>query len=394
MLTDTYKNMLELLADVMHGSSPDKSLTADWKSLYAEMKAQAVHGLPAACMTSLGLSPDDLGDYFNNVVKNRAAFHSLMKDQAKALALLDGAGIDAVVIKGASAAANYPQPENRRMGDIDILVKNCDYQRAFDVLSAVCSPDYDPDDSRRHVGLKTDGGHEIELHRRFSDSDNEEQNDYLDALLEDAIGRRVTVKVSGYDVPSLPIAENGIVLLSHMNQHLPTGLGLRQIIDWMCFVEKHLDDELWEGGFAEIADKIGMKRLAQVVTAMCQRYLGLDADIHWCEYEPICDELMEYILNNGNFGHKINYTKSITEGVFRRCRNPISFIAEAQSRGLINWKASKKHKWLRPFAWVYQLGRWANRGIKRGVDAKMISEANASAKAKNEFLDRLGVTRQ
>ena len=73
----------------------------------------------------------------------------------------------------------------------------------------------------------------------------------------------------------LPDDENGIVLLSHIRQHLESGLGLRQIIDWMMFVRSYLNDEMWFSSFHEKAQRTGLESLAVITTKMCQKYLGL-----------------------------------------------------------------------------------------------------------------------
>ena len=90
---------------------------------------------------------------------------------------------------------------------------------------------------------------EIELHRYFSTCTNKQQAHFLDQAIYDAIPRAEWTDVAGFSVPVLPPLENGLVLLAHVNQHLGSGLGLRQILDWQMFVDAHLTDELWERGF-------------------------------------------------------------------------------------------------------------------------------------------------
>lgn len=325
---------------------------------------------------------------------HRRIFHKLMREQKRVLALLEAESIPAVVLKGAAVCIYYPNPENRCMGDIDLLVLPEDFERAYDTLiNAGCtrlesSPQY-----IRHIGMRTADGVEIELHSYFSSSDNDEQNAILDAALFQAIPRRVTAELCGYPVSMLPPLENGLVLLGHINQHLSTGLGLRQIIDWMVYVEKHLDDAAWENGFAEQAEKIGMKRLAMITTAMCQKYLGLSGDIHWCSFEPVCDELMEYILSSGNFGTKENSFKQSIVSVIKHFRNPFHGMVTAQKYGLINWEAATEHPWLRPFAWCYQLTHWFKKGLNGGITPDLLNTAAAAAKNRTELMEKLGVTR-
>lgn len=394
MINGTNARMLKLLADVLHDHTPDKISESEWPEFFKELHAQMVYSLPAEYISALGLSAKDAGDYLKIVIRSRQIFHKLMKEQKRALSLLDNAGIPAVVLKGASAAISYAHPENRCMGDIDLLVLPRDFDRAYDTLiGAGCRP-LDSTGYTRHTGMFTESGIEIELHRYFSSSDNEEQNSLLDEMLFQAIPQRVKRDICGYPVFMLPPAENGLVLLGHINHHLSAGLGLRQIIDWMEYVEKYLDDEAWENGFAEMADRIGMKRLAMVTTAMCQKYLGLDEELHWCSYEPVCDELMEYILSQGNFGRKEDPLKSSVTAILKKFRNPFHGLATAQHNGMINWKAARKHRILWPFAWCYQLGRWTRKGLKGGVTIGQLEEASASAKDNATLMEKLGVTRQ
>ncbi|MBQ0026873.1 MAG: nucleotidyltransferase family protein, partial [Lachnospiraceae bacterium] len=379
--------------DVLHDRTPDKIPAEKWPALYKELCVQAVYSLPGESIAALGLSGNDAGVYLSAVIRNRQIFHKLMKEQKWALTLLEAENIPAVVLKGAAAAINYTYPENRCMGDIDLLVLPQDFDRAYHLLThSGCRP-LDSSGYARHIGMFTESGVEIELHRYFSSSDNKEQNAVLDEMLFHAIPNRVSCELCGYPVSMLPPLENGLVLLGHINQHLSAGLGLRQIIDWMVYAEKYLDDELWNNGFSEAAEKIGMKRLAVIITAMCRKYLGFEKDIHWDVYEPVCDELMAYILAGGNSGRKESYLKRRTVSVLKQFRNPFRGFATAQRSGLINWKATQKYPILRPFAWCYQLGRWTKQGLKAGITPGKLSDARSSAKEKAGLMEKLGVTR-
>ena len=249
MPEETNTLMLRLLADVLHDRTPDKIPAEKWPALFQELHAQMVYALPGESIAALGLSGKDAGAYLSAVIHNRQIFHKLMKEQKCAFSLLESAGIPAVVLKGAAAAINYAHPENRCMGDIDLLVLPEDFDRAYHLLTdSGCRP-LDSSGYARHVSMFTESGVEIELHRFFSSSDNETQNAVLDEMLFKAFPKRVSCELCGYPVSMLPPLENGLVLLGHINQHLSGGLGLRQIIDWMVYAEKYLDDDMWNNGF-------------------------------------------------------------------------------------------------------------------------------------------------
>ena len=47
-----------------------------------------------------------------------------------------------------------------------------------------------------------------------------------------------------------------------MRNHLKSGLGLRQVIDWMMYVNKELDDDFWENGFGTAAVDASMDKFS------------------------------------------------------------------------------------------------------------------------------------
>lgn len=59
--------------------------------------------------------------------------------------------------------------------------------------------------------------------------------------------------------------------------------------------------------------KAGAEDLAKIVTKMCQMKLGLRTDIVWCNDadDIVCKELLDYIMENGNFGQKIGHSSRI-----------------------------------------------------------------------------------
>lgn len=247
-----------------------------WPAVRAELVAQSVIGYPAHAVESLSLNPADQAEYLALAGKNLSSWYSLMMAQDDVLAEFRAAGIPVVVLKGAAAAAHYPQPNSRSMGDIDLIVPPDHFEQAFSLMERLgWDNDIELEINPRHAGFKKAGCPEIELHRYFSTCTNKQQAHFLDQAIYDAIPRAKWTDVAGFSVPVLPPLENGLVLLAHVNQHLGSGLGLRQILDWQMFVDAHLTDELWERGFQHAAQQIGMEKLAVTTTWLCRTYLGL-----------------------------------------------------------------------------------------------------------------------
>ena len=228
-----------------------------------------------------------------------------------------------VILKGTSAAQYYPYPKFRSMGDIDIITKR----------------------------------------------------DGFDDLIINNIN----------DSHVLPDMINGLVLIEHINQHIEEGLGLRQIIDWMMFVDKCLPDNKWVK-FEEYAQKAGLKTLAVTITRMCEMYLGLNKHM-WCASadEELCTALMDYILTCGNFGTKISAEQKTAVSRAIELNHPIRLIKELQSRGENNWKAAV-NPLLRPFAWMWQ-------GLQFAKNTQGVIEQYGRASRLDTMFDKLGVKR-
>ena len=132
--------------------------------------------------------------------------------------------------------------------------------------------------------------------------------------------------------------QNGIVLLLHVVQHLISGLGLRQIIDWMMFVNSELNDETWRLEFQPILRKIKLEKFAIILTRMCQLHLGLRTeDITWCHSaDPLlCNKLLDHFMEKGNFGRKAAKNGKIVF-ILSANRTPLKFFKRLQDSGIYN----------------------------------------------------------
>ena len=367
-----------------------------WPAVRSELEAQSVIGYPANAIESLGLSPADQAEYLARAGKNLSSWYRLMMAQDSVLAEFRQAGIPVAVLKGAAAAANYPQPNSRSMGDIDLIVPPDHFDRAFSLMERLgWENDIELEINPRHAGFKKAGCPEIELHRYFSTCTNKQQAHFLDQAIYDAIPRAEWTDVAGFSVPVLPPLENGLVLLAHVNQHLGSGLGLRQILDWQMFVAAHLTDEFWESEFQHAAQQIGMEKLAVTTTSLCRTYLGLQTSATWFEHADaqLADDLLLYIMRKGNMGRKVEHGAQATRTVLHSFRSPAALVRYLYEGGRVHWEPARKHAWLAPAACLYQVGHVVRKGLARKVDvSELVSDAR-SAQEEVDLLKRLEVTR-
>lgn len=156
------------------------------------------------------------------------------------------------------------------------------------------------------------------------------------------------------------------------------------------YVDKELDDEAWAGSFQEAVRKVGLETLALTVTKMCQDHLGLSTRITWCKDADwaLCDALLDSVLSSGNFGRKRGTGSKIETVITSLKRKGFWYLQHA---GEYNWKAYQKHKWLKPFAWIYQIGRYAKQGLKVSKKRKQIVDDIMRGKERSELLQKLGI---
>ena len=360
----------------------------DWEALYRELRQQTVQHLPSDLLARE--DPGNKERYTGAAVRNLMRWYQILQVQQETCQMLKDAGIACAVIKGTAAAIHYPVPANRVMGDIDLLIQ----PEHFDSACRLMEKDSQfLGENSRHREYRRKGV-VVELHRAFATFRDNEKNTLLDSRLFGVIGSARHTCVDGFSFPMLPLAENGLVLLTHIDVHLENGLGLRQILDWMLFAHTHLDDETWEAELAPMVRQLDREVLAVTVTRMCQLYLGLRQDITWCAGadERLCRQLMEYILSQGNFGRKTQTGANRATSFVGACKNIPSLFRILQHRGCINWKLIQKLPFLKPFAWLYQLLRYVVLGIRTRHPLQLLLEASHRAKDQTAFLEELGVT--
>lgn len=220
----------------------------------------------------------------------------------------------------------------------------------------------------------------------------ERDNTYLYELFQDGLKQMEKVELDDFLIPVLPSLQNGLVLMLHIVKHLKSGLGLRQIIDWMMYMDKQLDNEKWEE-YSSVYEKAGLKPLAVTVTKMCQIYLGLSQKITWCNNdadETLCEELMEYILMKGNFGHKENIDEVRVVNALARTNGIAGRMRDLQKNGIKNWKLLKKYPKLKVFAWSHELWRYAVYMVKNSEERKQLRKNLRVSEKRKKMFAKLG----
>lgn len=377
MINHIQKTLLELISTSLFGIDYIRQDSSDWNGVLCEAKAQTV-----VAVASKAVPKEMASEWRECTLQNQAKFIRILHGQTQMVNMFAQARIPLVILKGTAAAVYYPEPFRRTMGDIDLIVPQDRYKEVIDLMSL--NGYHQERQSARHTSFLKDGI-EYELHHHFSYDDLDIEYYLINGLSHPDWG-----EIGTHRFPMLPPLANGLVLLAHLRSHLKTGVGLRQLIDWMMYVNRELDDEFWESEFQQVAESKGLATLAITATRFCQRYLGLSECITWCASadDTLSDQLLDLLFTSGNFGRKQGDGNSV-ETVSMRIRN-LKFFRYLQIAGEVNWELYHRHPYLKPLCGGYQLFRIVKRGTNTGRGAKILRDIDRS-KERYELLKSLGV---
>lgn len=220
-------------------------------------------------------------------------------------------GYKMMVLKGYACSIDWPKPEHRPCGDIDIWLFG--KQKEADELITT------------EKGIKVDVSHHhhtvffrrdfmVENHYDFVNVYAERSSAKLEKIFKQ-LGQDDShaVEVNGEKVYLPSPNLHALFLIRHMVSHFAAAeITLRQVLDWAFFVEKHTKevDWVWLDG---MLDKFHMKEFVSCINAICVENLGFPVDIFpSVQFVPTLKErVLEDILDP-------EYTAAEPKGFFPR----------------------------------------------------------------------------
>ena len=178
-----------------------------------------------------------------------------------------------MLLKGYGLSLQYPVPEHRPCGDLDIWLYG-EQQRADDLLRA---KGVKIDEDKHHHTVFSVKGVMVENHYDFLNVHSHRSNREVERWLQIEAregGRTISVGEAAIELPSPDF--NALFLLRHAAAHFAAAeIGLRQLIDWVLFV--HHDGALvdWPKLVGR-SRKVNMHRFLAVINRLSVDYLGLD----------------------------------------------------------------------------------------------------------------------
>ena len=250
----------------------------------------------------------------------------------------NGHDIKMMVLKGYACSLDWPKPEHRPCGDIDIwqfgqqkeadeLLNHTDFTESTDnslvtktSKNSKCSEIVIDNSHHHHTvfdwkGFMVENHYDfINVHHHRSNADYEKilkqlgderytnDNDNLNPNpnLNDGLNinankgmRHECVDVDGAKVYLPSPNLHALFLLKHMMLHFASEeINLRQILDWAFFVKAHGEDVDW-AMVKEVMEKFGMSQMFCIINRICVDNLGFDFNL-----DLDCDMMLkERVLN-------------------------------------------------------------------------------------------------
>ena len=288
-MTEIRKIFLRLVRlGIGHTDTAEIAEKVDWEAVLALAERQGLSAVVADGIDRLKvhgggstaiLPPKPVMlQLIGSVLQNYEYRHELYRRAIAELAgFYNSHGFKMMVLKGYVCALDWPKPEHRPSGDIDIWLFG--QQRDADAVLGSWF---------KAQGLKTeiDNSHHhhtvfywqdfmVENHYDFINIHARRSNARLEKIFKE-LGADDSHFVEEYgERVYLPSANlHGLFLIRHAVAHFAAAeITLRQVLDWAFFVDKHGSEVNWPW-LMGVLEEFGLRRFFDVLNAICVEDLG------------------------------------------------------------------------------------------------------------------------
>lgn len=293
----------------------------DWDKVYLLAAEQSVLGLVLAgiektntgCTEKTNRPPQGLLlQWIGEVQMIEQQNQAMNKFVGQLIERLRKEEIYALLVKGQGIAQCYEKPMWRSSGDVDLFLRDDNYERAKKVLVPLASEVETEYIYSKHLGM-TINGFVLELHGTLQCNLSPRVKRGIGDLEKDIIyGGQVRSWMNGKVQVFMPDASNdAIYVFSHfLNHFYKEGVGLRQICDW-CRLLWTYRGSLNHGLLESRIKRMGLMSEWRAFGAFAVEYLGMpseamplfNANDDLNANKKKADKICDFILEVGNMGH-------------------------------------------------------------------------------------------
>ena len=259
----------------------------DWKTIQALGLRQ---GLSAIVLDGIEQLPENkrppketLLEWIGEVLQGyEYRFEMYRRTIAEMANFYNSHGYKMMVLKGCACALDWPKPEHRPCGDIDLWLfgKQKETDALLESLKVQGVQKFKIDKSHHHHTVFEWNGFTVENHYDFVNVHAHRSSAELEKVFKE-LGKDDShyVDVCGERVYLPSPNLHALFLIKHMVSHFAAAeISLRQVLDWAFFVEKHNKEVDWEW-LQNMLEKYHMKEFFKLINAICVEDLGFSAGL-------------------------------------------------------------------------------------------------------------------
>lgn len=309
MNNDILNVSLALLRSALWGSTDTSHICSDdWREIAGFFTKQSLDGLLPDAIASLPVSQQPPMAVKMPMIARQLQVERMNKRMnAELLAFtseLHRRAIPYILMKGQGVATQYPNPDHRACGDIDLYVPR---EYLNNVHCGLMAFGAIRDHENVHHVCYHVRGIVWELHHSICYFQKEKREQMFMHYVQRAMKKTpYYVTIDDGQVRVLPPTINVILLLSHIVDHFYCeGIGLRQLCDYALLLY-HKRAEINQSELVEMLDALALTRAYRVFGYICTHYLGMSKEALLQQPSKkdirLAHRVMADCISGGNFG--------------------------------------------------------------------------------------------
>lgn len=282
------KDFIELLSSFLNSSNPNGT-SFDWQELLNLSKINNVVGiiahqiklLPKSCCSN-----EKIKQEFNRYLAASIFKYDTKEEVVKIIKdIFNSNQIDFILVKGAVIKDYYPVPELRTSGDIDVIVREEQFEKVYDVFNnANCEIlTYLPFVIEAQIDDVT-----VEIHKGADVFGN-----YFDNIFALAEKNGCEYYLDNY--------QQMLYVFLHLIKHLRSnGAGIRMLMDIdVCVRGINNFDEI---KFLNMCKNAGVEQCGNAIFSLCKNWFDTPINSYYTLENEFVDLMAKGFLYNGTFG--------------------------------------------------------------------------------------------
>lgn len=381
------KDFINLISSFLNSSTPEVR-DYNWKEIFNYAYINHIVGVISSQMLSL---PSDAVDknarvhYKKYLAKSVVDYEERKKAKEYIISFMSDNNFDFMFVKGVAIRDYYPIPELRTSGDIDVIVRENQFEKIYDVLNGLkCS-------SLVYLPFVIEveiNGITVEIHKGADVFGN-----YFDDCIFD-------VADNEGNYYTLDMYYQLLYVLLHLVRHLQaTGAGIRMLMDIDVCIRAIDNFDMQK--FLAMCNDAGVGYCAEVILSLCKLWFNtpVNTSINLENNQEMVDVFASGFLNGGTFGFKNNNYSGVYLSMSSASGN---FGVKEKMKAFLHWLFppvdiikemffyANKYPFLIPFAYFHRFVNGALRNKKNtATTIKGIANPNSASISISKILSEL-----